>query len=371
MKIAYGHLLLCLFLSAACSQEQVPEPTERGIEVLFLTKQPTVTKGEDADQEKPSILIFSKPLPTGTFSFLRNEDAPEGWHQGDNGVFVKSLIFSSGTYRFLMANGLSSGEGDGRIAFKQGDATTGSYDKDYYLAQPVTENGELKTCRTDLFVDANAGGGFESNDEEYSLVSGNKFSVLRKITRLQARLDMLVRRAERVDGVGVVPIPEGEDNKDAMANALRKITGIEVVVKNVSSVCHVDGLRFSTPSQYRFSLVQAGSEFTFKPFNSKSFSEEFSTEVDADYARLEHSAYCSGPLLFPPSGKDQVLLDITIHYKAPLVIKKITDHPLVVNRNQVSLLTLWLMTEGIGMSVTIDSGNLDFSEQDGDDGFWN
>lgn len=380
MKTTCWYFVFC-FCCFSCSEGQEPAlPLDTGVEIVFSAKQSTATREGMEKVDLPSILIFREK--GSLFSQLTDPVKETGWQEEEEkGKYGNSLILPSGNYRFLLASGFSKEEGaKDRVFFSSETKELESkYDKDYFFSYRQEEDGMLKTCGTDLLVDANSDQGFESNDKEYSLVAGNKFAVLRKITRLQARLDLLIRRGVKTDK-GYDLIEEGVDNEDAMQNALRKIESIQVKVMDVSSRCHVDGLLFSTPKSYSFSLPDQHSVYAFKPFRIDDFKIDFDADFDAGnyYSKFEHSAYCTGPLLFPAPGKgegteatDSVDVQITIGYKEALRTK-IMNQKLLLKRNQVSLMILWILEEEVGVGIEIPDSDLEYSDNTkGDDGFWN
>lgn len=387
---------LLLFTLSACSErETTVAPTDEGVEVVFSAKQSTVTREEGDNPLLPSILIFRKKSDK-LFSYSGDEESTN-WEDGGKGVYLKSILLPTGNYRFLLAGGFTNKEetDEGRIFFSSTDdpSTSKTYDKDYFFSYSSAENTKdglpkLKTCRTDLFVDANEKG-FEANDCEYALATENKMAVKRKITRLQARLDLLVRRAEKKDGK-IVPIDEGINNVDAMTNALKKIDNIQIQVDGVSSRCHVDGLIFSTPGSYSFFLKGADTkgtkiedaEYKFEEFKFESFEKDFNVNVLDDdkknyYRQFEYSAYCKGPLLFPAPDKEEkgdgetVGITVEINYKG-ILPENTVRKDLSLKRNEVSFLVIWLVNEEVKVTIEVGEENLEYSDAaEGDDGFWN
>lgn len=376
MKINQFCLILCLFLFIACSEQPLPLANPE-VEVIFRAQQPTVTRNAD-ENNLPSILVFKENAATDLFSYVRNEDA-SGWEpmKDSDQLFQKSILLPIGNYRFLMARGFTENteSTDQPIFASEPGAVglNGRYDRDYYLRYPSVASGgelELRTCTTELFVDANGDGGFEPNDKVYNLIDGNKFSVKRKVIRLQARLDWIVRRGTRSEGI-MKPLPEGVGNVDALANALQKIDSIKVTASGVSSRCQINGLTFSTPGKYCFTMKKQGAAYGFVPFDSQLFASEFtqSEQTEIDYKHFEKSAYCKGPLLFPAPEGAEVDVHFEIYYKKPLKTRRFTEK-ILLERNKVSLITLWLLNEEIGTDVEI-MDNLEYGEAKGDDGFWN
>lgn len=374
---------LLLFLLSACSErETIVAPADEGVEVVFSAKQSTVTR-TGKENNLPSILIFRK-LKDNCFSRDKNNEGQANWQKNseEEGVYLNSILLPTGNYRFLLAGGFTEKETDGQVFFSSIDKSPTSdttYDKDYFFSYSSSGNTEkglpkLKTCRTDLFADANEKG-FEANDREYSLAIGNQFRAYRKVTRLQARLDLLVRRGVK-EITGVEPVPEGKDDVDAMDNALKKIKSIQIQVDGVSSRCHVDGLKFSTPGSYSFTLIE-GTEYKFEKFKFELFKSDFNELNKEDYAKFENSAYCKGPLLFSApdkeekSDKEKVGVTVEINYKG--ILPKNTIHEdLLLERNKVTFLVIWLVNEEVKVTIEVDKENLEYSDKTkGDDGFWN
>lgn len=372
MKIVYFTFLSFIFLSFySCSK--LDEPALGGtVEVVFKANKMVTNRGQS--DEDLSVLTF-KSGESGAFSLFSNEVADNtNWVSDENGSLTKKMILPAGIYRFLMARGFSSNLSDeNNIIFLKDIGAAGDYDGDYYFKYPSSVNNdriELKSCSTELYIDSNESG-FESNQTTYNLSEGNKFSVSRKVTRLQGRLDFMIRRGEKTDNNPVRPIPEGDDNKDALDNALKKIKSIKVTANNTSTRCHVNGLTCSTPGKYTFEF----SKNDFIPFNSEGFVAELKEVEQTDYSIFDNSAYQKGPLLFPAptSGNGKILLDITIYYESPLQPKEIKQFAVELSRNNVTLVILWLINEKIGIDVTVDQDNLAFEDgtANGDDGFWN
>lgn len=364
MKIVYFTFLAFLYLSFCSCSEQDESSSDMTIEVVF--KANSMVANEAQNSNELSVITF-KSDESGIFSFLSNEDNTN-WVSEENGTMTKKILLSTGKYRFLMARGFSSDASDkNSILFLKEEGVTGGYDCDYYFKYPSDDNEKrLKPCSTELFIDSNEPG-FESNQTDYSLFEGNKFSVSRKVTRLQGRLDFMIRRGEWANGK-LKPISEGDNNEDALANALNKIESIQVTAGNISTRCHVDGLICSTPGSYIFDLPKSD----FVPFKSKDFVSELKGIKQSDYSGFDNSAYKKGPLLFSAPEDGEISLDMTITYKAPLQPKKIVQE-VELKRNKVALVILWLLNEEIGIDVTVDQDNLVFGDgtANGDDGFWN
>lgn len=368
MKIVYLIVLFLAFQSLfSCSDREELQQNEM-IEVVFKTNKVAATKTEVGDDL--SVITF-KYTDKGSFSLFENGDNTN-WEADGDGSITKKIILPTGKYRFLMARGLSLKQPvDDCIAFMKDEAPVGGYDGDYYFKYPseLDDAGELlKKSPTELFVDANASD-FDSNDTEYSLFEGNKFSISRKITRLQGRMDLMVRRGIKSSDGKMTPIAEGDKNKDALENALKKIESIQATLVGPSLRCHVSELKFSTPGTYIFNA----SPKDFALFQSSKFVEELNDVKQEAYDDFDNSAYRKGELLFPaPDGN--VSLNIDINYVSPLGAKKI-EKVVEIERNRVALVILWLINEevGVDVDVTVSQDDLIFGsgEAQGDDGFWN
>lgn len=370
MKIIYSIFLFLTFLSfSSCSDREELQQNEM-IEVVFKTNRVTTTKTEVGDDL--SVITF-KYTDKGSFSLFENGDNTN-WEADGDGSITKKIILPTGKYRFLMARGLSLKQPvDDCIAFMKDEAPVGGYDGDYYFKYPseLDATGELllKKSPTELFVDANASG-FDSNDTEYSLFEGNKFSISRKITRLQGRMDLMVRRGEKGADNKWIPIAEGANNELARANALKKIESIQVTLVGPSLCCHVSELKLSNPGKYVFN----SSSDDFVSFQSSDFVKDLNDVEPASYACFDNSAYRKGELLFPAPENADVGLKIVINYELPLKAKKI-EKEVAIERNRVALVILWLINEEVGadVDITVSQDDLIFGsgEAQGDDGFWN
>lgn len=366
MKAVDWKFFLIASLSfCACSKVEKPFGVGNDISVLFSANR--TTTGQQVNEDPLSILVF-KQTNSGEYTFSPLSD-DSGWESSES-VFTKRISLPAGVYRFLLAKGYSTEPGASTCLFTAGEKGSGGYDKDYFFCYPVENtNGILKleSCTTDLYADANENG-FEPNQTEYSLSEGNRFSVRRKITRLQGRIDFLLRRGQRNADGALIPLQEGPENKDALENALKKILSVQVTAGNVSSRCHLDGLSFSTPGIYPFEL--AVNDFT--AFDSETFTSAFEGVDRTGYSLLEKSAYCKGPLLFPAPGKENIELNIIINYVPPLAPKQLSAG-LRLERNRAVLVILWLLNEEVGTEITFGEDELEFENVDatGDDGFWN
>lgn len=368
MKIAYFTFLSVVYLSFCSCTEQNEISSGETVEVVFKTNK-MVNNGEQNNKEM-SVLTF-KSDKSGIFSLLSTNQDDTNWVSDENGSMTKKIILSTGTYRFLMASGFSiNPENKDSIVFLKEGEKTGDYDFDYYFKHPsVSDNNRLllTPCSPSLYIDSNEPG-LEGNEENYTLIEGNKFSVSRRVTRLQGRLDFMVRRGEIINNK-LVPISEGQNNEDALNNAFNKIESIQVVANNISTRCHVSGLKCSTPGKYIFNL----SKEHFTSFNSSEFVKELNDVKQTDYSDFDNSAYYRGPLLFPAPKEEDIYLNIIIDYKEPLANKTIGPLSVQLNRNRVTLVILWLLNEEIGIDVTVDEDDLVFGNgtTNGDNGFWN
>lgn len=373
MRVKRCYIMWCLLLVfVACSRQQEPVIiSEAAIEVVFNAK----SSKYDAEeyQDTLSILIFKKGGKGGKYKMY--PDIWRGdWIQNDETeCYYQSILLNSGTYRFLMAQGFSKVASDDKVAL--GIDSIGeplnSYDKNYYFYYPSAADATsaLNRCETELLVDG-SDPAFEFVNTEYSLLTGNTFSANRKISRLQGRVDFLVRRGKKVDGK-ISTIDEGTNNAEAMPNALKKIEIIHVKLSNVGSRWNINSQNFSNPASYTFSLQESGGDYAFSSFNSNTFIKDFANQESANYAKFDSTAYCQGPLLFPAPDEKDIHAMIEIVYKKPLPAKTINvDIPL--RRNEVSLVIIWLLSESVGMEVGIEKEQLEYSDLTvGDDGFWN
>lgn len=368
MKTVYWGIFLTTCLSClSCSEEG---PLDNGNDVsLFFSTNRAVT-GKQVEEIPPSVLIFRRS-DSANFSFIP-DDGNSDWQSSDT-EFTRNMNLPVGKYRFMFARGFSFEPTDGRCAFTWEKGASGNYDKDYFFAYPSSgvENGErvLKPCPTELYADTKEEGS-ELNDTEYSLGEGNHLSVSRKMTRLQGRIDLLLRRGIRVGKDTYEVLPEGPDNENALTNALKKIKAIQVTVANSSSRCHVAGLSFDSPGRYSFGLSPAD----FTVFSSKIFMEELKGAKPSDYLVFDNSAYYKGPLLFPAPGDESAEINLVVEYISPLAPRK-TTKPVKMERNKVAFVIIWLINEEVGVDVNVDITvkDLEFwnDEAKGDDGFWN
>lgn len=372
MRIRRCYLVpwLFLFLIACSGQQEFQTDSKTPIEVVFNAKQTKYFAGE---QDLLSILVFKKIENSGRYTMISNIRSGDWQQDSETKLYRKSILLSSGIYRFLMAQGFSDETSDKQIFLgaESVENASNSFDKEYFFYYPSEKNEAfvLKRCDTELLADA-IDPAFEPVDTEYSLQNGNTFSANRKVSRLQGRIDFLLRRGKKT-GDAIETINEGENNGDAMLNALKKIETIHVKLSNVSSCWNINSQRFSTPASYAFSLQEWGGDYGFIPFNSQDFVKEFSSEQSADYEKFENTAYCKGPLLFPAPDNEDVHAMIEIVYKNPLPAKTMNIN-INLHRNEVSLITLWLLTESVGADVAIETDELEYSDNTvGDDGFWN
>lgn len=369
MSNNYGYFISgLLFLLSACSLQE-EKPTETSVEVVFRAQQPTGSRVDEPGVPLPAIMVFKEEADK-SFMLQTSQTASKEWSQ-DGSLFEKSLLLSPGTYRFLLASnfrGVDEPDTEKIIFSAKGESTP--YE-DCYFYYPLDEKGAIKAGKVPLYVDQPG-----DNDIDYGVGIDNKFSVKRTLTRLQGRIDCIVRRATKDAEGKIEPIEEGPDNVNAMNNALEKIKGITLTVKGVSSRCYLGGLTLSAPVESTFTMKASDAAFVFTPFSAEKFVAEFVDLQESDYRKFEHSAYCSGPFLLPPpvdaEGKGKVYADIQIDYTGGLQSKVLSDQVIVMSRNYASLITLWLLNEEIGAEVEVSSEGLEFNTlATGDDGFWN
>lgn len=360
MKSSARQKNLCLFFLLICmacadkSGVSVPEPN--GVQVQIEIPSLAETKADDA--EDLSVLVFKENPDNHCEFFLREKG---NWTKGPDNL-GKTLLLPSGKYRFLLTSG---------SPFLQDDYTDFQVKtplEDCFFSLPVSEGAMGESCG-EFYMDDNTGGKTPWN-EVYDCTRNTPQVIERTLTRAVGRVDVLVRRGRKASDGTITPVEEGSDMDIAYTNTLKKIKEIVITIRNAGSTYYLDGAYTGDPAVYSYVIKkEPGSSFFFTPFDAGAFEKLVSAQEGA-YSWFDNYPYAKGPFLFPSMNGQNSKLEVKMCY---------TNFPeatygssIRIERNKVSLVTLWLLEEKLNLDVDLSviSEPLVDNESIGDNGIW-
>lgn len=350
--------LLLLFICMACTNNpDVSVPDANQVQVQIEIPVSGVTKASEVSNF--SVLVF-KERADNQSEFFRREKGD--WVQGQDNL-EKTLLLPSGKYRFLLTYG--------------SPYLNGSYN-DFLLETPLRDcffslsasGGAVSESAGELFLDDNTGGKTPWN-EVYDCTVNTPRVIQRTLTRSVGRVDVLVRRGKKASDGKITPLDEGTDMHVAYENTLKKIKEIGITVRDVGSKYYLDGAYTDAPVFYSYVIGKnTDSPFFFTPFDADGFEKQTSSS-EGKYDWFDKYPYCEGPFLFPSVGKNKSTLEVRMYYTN--FPDEIYTSSIEIERNKVSLVTLWLLEEKLNLDVNLSivSEPLQENELIGDDGTWN
>lgn len=350
--------LLLLFICMACTNNQeVLVPDANQVEVQIEIPVSGLTKNGGAANF--SILVF-KEQTNNQSEFFRREKG--NWVQEQDNL-EKTLLLPSGKYRFLLTYGFPCLNGN------YNDFLLGAPLRDCFFSLPAS-GGAASESAGELFLDDNTGGKTPWN-EVYDCTVNAPQVIQRTLTRSVGRVDVLVRRGKKFSDGTITPVDEGTDMDVAYKNTLKKIKEIGITVRDVGSKYYLDGAYTDAPVFYSYVIVKnTDSPFFFTPFDADGFEKQTSSS-EGKYDWFDKYPYCEGPFLFPSVGKNKSTLEVRMYYTN--FPDEVYTSSIEIERNKVSLVTLWLLEEKLNLDVNLSivSESLREKELIGDDGIWN
>lgn len=359
MNFIMGHIKYCLiflFVLAACTNDaEIPVTGADDVNVMIEIPVSGTTKA--AQEQNVSVLVFRENENSGS-EFFRREKSD--WNQEGESL-NKTLILPSGKYRFLLSYGSPFNDKD--------------YD-DFQAGTPLNDclfsltasNGKLDQGAGELFLD-NTAGGEEPWNEIYDCSTNKPQVIERTLTRVVGRVDVLVRRGRKEGDGSIKPVDEGIDSVIAYNNTLSKIKEIEVTVRGTGSKLHLNGFNASDMASFSYVIGKYKTPFYFDYFNAEEFERITSSPKDR-YKKFDKFPYCKGPFLFPSVDVNNTELEVKMRYNN--FPEKTYIAPVRIERNNISLITLWLLEEqvNIDLDVTVTMAPLMENSLIGDEGIW-